>query len=331
MGSFRFSFLATSLGIYMLGIGFLGYLSVGSLQAQKYFNNNFYLLNHYSYNPAYVSGETPLFASVQFSGHNNALPESPRTTSIFLKKGFLKNAGIGTRMRIDSRGVFKTVDMSIDAGYQVVFNPKNKHRLRMAMSGGFYSQSIDISLIEQGENTNMNDPLLSSSQLRQSNMQLGFSAVYQIAGFELGVSAPFILGLYPSVNTSGRFWNHFSYALSYDFFFGRKDIWRVKPFVLAQRTTAGHIFDASMLVEWKKIGLLQMTYRSNGTVLPVAAIRIAPVLLGYALELPLFSFSKLAGASHAVMLSFEINEDFLSPKRRPKRRRTKRKKSRPMK
>ena len=116
---------------------FLVMLSLSSsiLYAQKYFNNNFYLMNPYSYNLAYAGESKELVTTTQFAGQNRGLQSSPQTNSLFVRKGFLREAGLGLRLIIDQRGVFSSTSIAFESSYRVVVNPGAKHYISFGLGG----------------------------------------------------------------------------------------------------------------------------------------------------------------------------------------------------
>ena len=231
----------------------LAILSVSSstLYAQKFFNNNFYLMNPYSYNIAYAGQSKELVTTAQFAGQNSGLPSSPQTSSLFIRKGFLKEAGIGLRLVIDQRGVFRTTKIAFESSYRIVINPGAKHHLNFGFGGGANWEEIDIEQIESNGQSDMNDPMLLIGNTSRSDIQFGAGIAYEIQGFGIGISMPFILGLYGGAREESNFWKFFSASLGYEVALGENI--NIHPFMILQRPSSGpQLLDIVCLGQWQK-------------------------------------------------------------------------------
>ena len=302
---------------FFTGIWLLLWLP-STVHGQKFFNNNFYLLNPYSYNMAYANQYKELNITAQFAGPNSGLPSAARTSSVFLRKGLFGEAGVGVRLMIDERGIFKSTRIMLEGAYRIVINPGTKHFFRFGISGGASWENINIELIERHGYADLNDPVLYADALRRSDIQFGAGMVYQIQGLEVGISAPFLVGLYSGQRDKASFWKYFSASLGYTFELG--DNWRLQPFFISQRMAAGlQLFDAVLFADVLRKYSLQVGYRSNKALLTTAGIRIGPAHVGYSMELPFGDYSTLAGAAHSVMLAFAIDENVLYNKKKKKK------------
>ena len=289
-------------------------MSFSPLRAQKFFNNNFYLLNPYSYNTAYAGQNKELVAVAQFAGQNNGLPSSPRTNSVFVRKGFLREAGLGLRIIIDERGVFKNTRITLESSYRIVIDPGSSHYISLGVGGGANWENVNIDIIEENGYTNMNDPMLFRGNINRSDIQFGAGIAYQIQGFEVGISMPFILGLYGGQRDESSFWKYFSGSLGYTFQVG--DNIKVQPFTIFQRPASGlQLYDLVVLGQFKEKYSLQLGYRSNGSLLTAIGLILGPTQIGYSTEIPFGDYGSLAGAAHSIMVGFTVNEKFFSSKR----------------
>ena len=303
---------------FFVGIWLLLCMPV-AVYGQKFFNNNFYLLNPYSYNMAYASEHKELSVVAQFAGQNNGLPGSARTSSLFLRKGLLREAGLGLRLMVDERGIFRSTRMMLEGAYRVVIDPSINHFIRLGISGGASWETIDFAIVGQHGYADMTDPMLHSSASRRSDIQFGGGIVYQIYGLEVGMAMPFVVGLYSGQRDENSFWKYFSASLGYAIEAG--DNWKFQPFLIAQRMAAGlQLFDAVLLTEFLQKYSLQIGYRSNKSILATTGIEVGPAHIGYSMELPFGDYSTVAGAAHSVMLAFAINEKILYNKKKKKRR-----------
>ena len=288
-----------------------------AIYGQKNDNNNFYSLNPYSYNMAYASAEKDLQIALHLAGPSAGLTNSPSTASLFLRKGLLRQAGVGMRIMYDQRGIFRTTRLMLESGYTVVIDPATKHFFRMGLSTGVNIETLDLPLLEENGYSDMSDPMLSMAYKDRLDVQFGTAFVYQFGGFDMGVSAPFILGLYGDRAYMSDFWKHFAFSIKYEMNI-EEDI-RIQPMFVGQFISSDlRIFDTSLLVSWNKQIFVQMGYRSSQAILSTFGVWVGPVLLGYAMELPVGNQRNLAGPAHSMMINLAVNEKLLSIKRKRK-------------
>ena len=300
---------------------FLSIFSVSSstIYAQKFFNNNFYLMNPYSYNLAHAGQSKELVTTAQFAGQNTGLSSTPQTSSLFIRKGFLREAGLGLRFIMDQRGVFRTTRIAFESSYRIVINPGAKHHVSFGLGGGANWENIDIEQIEESGLSDMNDPMLFTGNARRSDIQFGAAIAYQIQGFEVGLSMPFILGLYGGERDGSSFWKYFAASLGYELTLGENI--NLHPLLMLQRPASGpQLLDIVCLGEWQKKYKLQLGYRSNGSLLTGLGLQLGPIHMGYTTELPLGTYAQLAGAAHSIMIGFTVNEKFFSSSGKRKRK-----------
>ena len=297
----------------------LMYGSVSSLWAQKIYNNNFYAFNLYSYNTAYANAEEALRISVQFAGQNNGLSSSPRTTSLFLQKGIQKNAGVGMRFLSDERGIFQSSRLMIEGAYTLEIDPIDNHFLHIGLSGGVYWESLDLAQIERNGYADLNDPMLYADMSERSDIQFGGGIVYQKGGLEVGVSTPFLVGLYNRELSENNFWQYFAYSLHYNFALSEQ--WQLRPMIIGQRYFQDlNLMDLILFSDWQSKYKLQLGYRTNQAILFGAGFAIGPVNIGYSSEVPFGDYGRLAGSSHSILVSFAATNSQLkgqSKKRKP--------------
>ena len=292
-------------------------ISSSTLSAQKFFNNNFYLMNPYSYNLAYAGESKELVTTAQFAGQNSGLPSSPQTSSLFMRKGFLREAGLGLRLVTDQRGVLKSTRIALESSYRVVINPGIKHYLSFGVGGGANWEEIDINRIEESGQSDMNDPMLFSGNASQSDIQFGVGVAYQVQGLGIGLSMPFILGLYGGSRNTSNFWKYFSASLGYELSLGENI--DIHPFMILQRPSSGlQLIDIVCLGQWQKKYTLQFGYRSNNSMLTGLGLNLGPIHMGYSTEIPFGTYGQLAGTAHSIMIGFTVNEKFLSSSGRRK-------------
>ena len=291
------------------------FVSISTAWGQKIYNNNFYAFNPYSYNTAYANAEEGLRISVQLAGQNQGLSTSPRTTSLFLQKGIQKNVGVGMRLLIDERGIFQSSRLMMEGAYTIDISPVDHHFLHVGISGGVYWENLNLALIERNGYADLNDPMLYADMSDRSDIQFGGGVVYQNGGVELGISTPFLVGLYDSELSENNFWQYFAYSARYNITFS--ETWKLSPMLIGQRFFQNlHLVDLILFSDWNSKYKFQLGYRSNQALLFGAGFALGPVNIGYSSEIPFGDYGQLAGTAHSILMSFSANTKPLTGQKR---------------
>ena len=187
--------------------------------------------------------------------------------------------------------------------------------MRLGISGGVNFESLNLSRIAENGYSDMEDPMLYASSSRSSDIQFGGAFVYQLGGFDIGVSAPFLVSLYRAERDKAAFWKYL--AVSAGYIFQASDKIRLRPLFMGQYTPPGiTLADIALLIEWDRQFLMKIGYRSNNSLLSTVGLWVGSALVGYALEVPFGDYRSLAGAQHSVMLRFAVNEKLLGLRKR---------------
>jgi type IX secretion system PorP/SprF family membrane protein len=269
-----------------------------------------YYVNMYSFNPAEV-GTSSLQS---FFSHRNqfaGITGGPQTTYLSVD-GPTKydKIGLGFMAMSDRTDILSKNTFVVSYSYKLKFG--QNHGLNFGLNLGILNNSISF---DEAIIIDQDDPLVSNSSRSKTGFTSDFGLLYKIKELQIGVSVPQIFSnsnLY--INTLGEKFSftssrHYRASLKYTFFLNESKNLSIYP-LLAARFVNGAPFqyDANVVVDFKKIGWIGMTYHSNYAFSSSVGLRYQNMIIGYVYDYPIGNLNQFTKGSHEFILGYRFGD-----------------------
>ena len=282
----------------------------GNIFSQQLPLGSQYYVNMYSFNPAEVgtsSLQTYFSHRSQFAGISNG----PQTTYLSVD-GPTKydKMGLGFIAMTDRTDILTKNTFVVSYSYKLKFG--ENHGLNFGLNLGILNNSIAF---DEAIIIDEDDALVSNSNRSKTGFTSDFGLLYKIKELQIGVSVPQVFSnsnLY--INTSGEKFSftssrHYRASVKYTFFLNESKNLSVYP-LLAARFVNGAPFqyDANVIVDFKKIGWIGMTYHSNYAFSSSVGLRYQNMIIGYVYDFPLGYLNQFTKGSHEFILGYRFGD-----------------------
>ena len=269
-----------------------------------------YYVNMYSFNPAEV-GTSSLQS---FFSHRNqfaGITGRPQTTYLSVD-GPTKydKIGLGFMAMSDRTDILSKNTFVVSYSYKLKFG--QNHGLNFGLNLGILNNSIAF---DEAIIIDEDDALVSNSSRSKTGFTSDFGLLYKIKELQIGVSVPQIFSnsnLY--INTLGEKFSftssrHYRASLKYTFFLNESKNLSIYP-LLAARFVNGAPFqyDANVVVDFKKIGWIGMTYHSNYAFSSSVGLRYQNMIIGYVYDYPIGNLNQFTKGSHEFILGYRFGD-----------------------
>ncbi len=269
-----------------------------------------YYVNMYSFNPAEV-GTSSLQS---FFSHRNqfaGITGGPQTTYLSVD-GPTKydKIGLGFMAMSDRTDILSKNTFVVSYSYKLKFG--QNHGLNFGLNLGILNNSIAF---DEAIIIDEDDALVSNSSRSKTGFTSDFGLLYKIKELQIGVSVPQIFSnsnLY--INTLGEKFSftssrHYRASLKYTFFLNESKNLSIYP-LLAARFVNGAPFqyDANVVVDFKKIGWIGMTYHSNYAFSSSVGLRYQNMIIGYVYDYPIGNLNQFTKGSHEFILGYRFGD-----------------------
>lgn len=269
-----------------------------------------YYVNMYSFNPAEV-GTSSLQS---FFSHRNqfaGITGGPQTTYLSVD-GPTKydKIGLGFMAMSDRTDILSKNTFVVSYSYKLKFG--QNHGLNFGLNLGILNNSIAF---DEAIIIDEDDALVSNSSRSKTGFTSDFGLLYKMKELQIGVSVPQIFSnsnLY--INTLGEKFSftssrHYRASLKYTFFLNESKNLSIYP-LLAARFVNGAPFqyDANVVVDFKKIGWIGMTYHSNYAFSSSVGLRYQNMIIGYVYDYPIGNLNQFTKGSHEFILGYRFGD-----------------------
>lgn len=269
-----------------------------------------YYVNMYSFNPAEV-GTSSLQS---FFSHRNqfaGITSGPQTTYLSVD-GPTKydKIGLGFMAMSDRTDILSKNTFVVSYSYKLKFG--QNHGLNFGLNLGILNNSIAF---DEAIIIDEDDAIVANSNRSKTGFTSDFGLLYKIKELQIGVSIPQIFSnsnLY--INTLGEKFSftssrHYRASLKYTFFLNESKNLSIYP-LLAARFVNGAPFqyDANVVVDFKKIGWIGMTYHSNYAFSSSVGLRYQNMIIGYVYDFPIGNLNQFTKGSHEFILGYRFGD-----------------------
>ena len=269
-----------------------------------------YYVNMYSFNPAEV-GTSSLQSFFSHRNQYAGITGGPQTTYLSVD-GPTKydKIGLGFMAMSDITDILSKNTFVVSYSYKLKFG--QNHGLNFGLNLGILNNSIAF---DEAIIIDEDDALVSNSSRSKTGFTSDFGLLYKIKELQIGVSVPQIFSnsnLY--INTLGEKFSftssrHYRASLKYTFFLNESKNLSIYP-LLAARFVNGAPFqyDANVVVDFKKIGWIGMTYHSNYAFSSSVGLRYQNMIIGYVYDYPIGNLNQFTKGSHEFILGYRFGD-----------------------
>lgn len=262
-------------------------LPAGRVHAQQLALNNNYIVQPFSFSPAWAGAEKGVEVFAFYRQDWLGFDGAPETKS-FLASGQINNKmGLGGSITSQSAGIFRNLAANLSYAYHLRF--AEEHRLGFALTAGIVDQYIELA---NGTASDQQDPLanLNAMVVRHTTPDFGFSGLYRWKNLSAAFYAPQLLESETedrsSVGTDRALYTlkrHGFGVLSY-----RHELkmgLALEPFVIVRRTLDSPLqFDMSLKTSFRKQAWLGLGYRKGGSMMVALGGVYRNLILHYGYE-----------------------------------------------
>ena len=269
-----------------------------------------YYVNMYSFNPAEV-GTSSLQSFFSHRNQYAGITGGPQTTYLSVD-GPTKydKIGLGFMAMSDRTDILSKNTFVVSYSYKLKFG--QNHGLNFGLNLGILNNSIAF---DEAIIIDEDDALVSNSSRSKTGFTSDFGLLYKIKELQIGVSVPQVFSnsnLY--INTSGEKFSftssrHYRASVKYTFFLNESKNLSLYP-LLAARFVNGAPFqyDANVVVDFKKIGWIGMTYHSNYAFSSSVGLRYQNMIIGYVYDYPIGNLNQFTKGSHEFILGYRFGD-----------------------
>jgi type IX secretion system PorP/SprF family membrane protein len=303
----------------ILGVG-LGFSLQASAQQLPVLSQ--YLYNPYLYNPARTGDNGMGSINLNFKRQWTSMPYAPVTGMLTMEAPVNgTDMGIGAMLYSDRTHIINRVGGMGTYAYHIPFSKDFVHRLSAGISLGFIHQSFDFAAATV---ENPNDAQLLASTARGTSFDFSMGLNYRWKDLNVGLSM--LQGLNNQIRFLSAFGQevkyintrHFMTNVSYDFNFGAKKEWMVRPVVMTRLIPALPVqAEVSVVASWRRLLWASVGYRSSNWQTATSAIAASlgvelkqRIFVAYNFEItPSANLISALGTQHEFMMSYRFGKD----------------------
>ena len=269
-----------------------------------------YYVNMYSFNPA-EAGTSVLQSYFSHRSQFSGISGGPQTTYLSVD-GPTKydKMGLGLIAMTDRTDILSKNTFIVSYSYKLKFG--KDHGLNFGLNLGILNNSIafDKAII-----IDPNDLIVSNSNRSKTGFTSDFGLLYKIKELQVGISVPQIFSnsnLY--INTVGEKFTltssrHYRASLKYTLFLNKSKDLSIYPMLVARYVNGAPFqYDANVVVDFKKLGWIGLTYHSNYAFSSSLGFRFQNMIIGYVYDFPLGDLNQFTKGSHEFILGYRFGD-----------------------
>ena len=269
-----------------------------------------YYVNMYSFNPA-EAGTSVLQSYFSHRSQFSGISGGPQTTYLSVD-GPTKydKMGLGLIAMTDRTDILSKNTFIVSYSYKLKFG--KDHGLNFGLNLGILNNSIafDKAII-----IDPNDVIVSNSNRSKTGFTSDFGLLYKIKELQVGISVPQIFSD-PNldINTVGEKFTltssrHYRASLKYTLFLNKSKDLSIYPMLVARYVNGAPFqYDANVVVDFKKLGWIGLTYHSNYAFSSSLGFRFQNMIIGYVYDYPLGDLNQFTKGSHEFILGYRFGD-----------------------
>ncbi|HEY0029621.1 MAG TPA: PorP/SprF family type IX secretion system membrane protein [Bacteroidia bacterium] len=282
-------------------------LLTGTTIAQQVPFSSQYYANPFVTNPAFTGNHERTNAFLTHRSQWTGIAGAPQTSYLTIDGPIeAKNVGLGLNLYSDVTDITSRVGAFANYSYKLKVNDDNNLFFGLAL--GVINNRIDFS---KAVVRDANDPFLFADSQQKTVFSADFGLAYTWKKLEIGLCAPQILGntiRYKKTDNETSYYKlarHYQGSVKYVFDVVKEKEITVYPLIMVRYAT-GSVFqyDANLVLDWKKIGWVGVTYHSNYAVAISGGLRYKNIAVGYAYDLGISKVKSYTGSTSEFLLSY---------------------------
>lgn len=269
-----------------------------SAESQHLSVSNFYPVNQYMVNPAYMSDDDKISLYLSGKNHWASLDGSPMDLYVGMNYPFMERTSGGIRLIGDKQGIFNTYLTELTYAYKLQFN--QNHGLNFGLAAGFETFRLNQGDIYTGT---MSDPVLEDENYNETDFSAGIGLYYTYN--DLFVSAAL-----PSMLKHEELYQTIYGSIGYDLVVHENphgEVLAFQPSVSIHAIPVSPVqYDFNLLTRIRDLIYVQTSYVTNESFITGLGLDYNDIYLGYAYEFSIGELSHMSKGSHEVMLSYRF-------------------------
>ena len=268
-----------------------------------------YYVNMYSFNPA-EAGTSVLQSYFSHRSQFTGISSGPQTTYLSVD-GPTKydKMGLGLIAMTDRTDILSKNTFIVSYSYKLKFG--KDHGLNFGLNLGILNNSIafDKAII-----IDPNDVIVSNSNRSKTGFTSDFGLLYKIKELQVGISVPQIFSNSKIDDPVGEKFTltssrHYRASLKYTLFLNKSKDLSIYPMLVARYVNGAPFqYDANVVVDFKKLGWIGLTYHSNYAFSSSLGFRFQNMIIGYVYDFPLGDLNQFTKGSHEFILGYRFGD-----------------------
>lgn len=282
-------------------------LVTGVTLAQQVPFSSMYYANPFVMNPAFTGNHERVNAFLTHRSQWTGISGAPQTSRLTVDGPIeAKNIGLGLNVYSDVTDIVSQVGAFANYSYKLKINDDNN--LFIGVAAGAVNNKIDFS---KAVVRDTQDPFIFSETQSKTAFSADFGLGYTFKKLEVGIAAPQILGntmKYKKTDDGSSYYTfarHYQGSIKYTFDIVKEKEITVYPLVMVRYAT-GSVFqyDGTVVLDWKKMGWVGVTYHSNNAIAMSLGLRYKNLGVGYAYDLGISKVKSYTGNTSEFLLSY---------------------------
>ncbi len=292
------------------------------LSAQQFPQYSLYMLNPYSYNPAYAGLEHTLVATGVYRQQWSSLEGAPATVHFNAHLPIsVISSGAGLKVENDIIGAHRTTTAVLSYNYQLELGRTTI--LSAGFSGGFMQYSLDGAKLRAPDGVyapsdfNHHDQFLPEGKVNAGTPLFEAGIFLQMKKLRLGASTQPAFAPTLSISSGNDAFKiepvqHYFFTASYSF--EVSDRFNISPSAVAKTDFTETQAEISTVFQWNENIFAGASFRGFGSSDRDAAVILAGLrlnektILAYSFDIPLSPLSSVNRGSHELLLRYSLNK-----------------------
>lgn len=294
-----------------LNISAILILATVSAFAQQLPYSSQYYTNMFVVNPAFTGTKDQTNAFITHRSQWIGIAGGPQTSYLTIDGPIeAKNIGLGLKLYSDVTDITSRMGAFANYSYKLKINDDNN--LFIGLAAGILNNRIDFS---KAVVRDTDDPFLFSEPQQKTVFSADFGLGYTFKKLEVGFAMPQIIGnkiKYKTNSGDNSYYNMERYyvgSVKYVFDVVKDKEITAYP-LIAVRGAKGSPFqyDVNVVLDWKKMGWVGVTYHSNDAVAASLGVRYKNLSVGFAYDFGINKIKAYTGSTCEFLLSYTFGK-----------------------
>lgn len=291
-------------------------IGASAQQAPQY---SMYMLNPFSFNPAYAGYDNSLSLTGVYRSQWVGLEGAPETRSLNVHSPlYLLGGGVGVSMESENIGSWKQTSVFGSYAYTL---PTSRGSLSVGISAGFLQRELDGASVrtpgtildDEGNPIDHQDPILTTGLHSGAGLSFNAGLFYRSGNLDAGLS---VLNLSETTIDMGdiKFKPDRTFFAFLKYRLPLTEALQLEPAALVKSTGEQTQIDFSTLIRFRQNLFAGVSYRgynseTQDAIVLLSGIKLNEKLsLGYAYDLTSSSLKTVSSGTHEILLNYNLNK-----------------------